>query len=143
MLENDQTQTNRDIYNKLEPSAKEWIDNETKIIDSELKKWKILIALALLSPLFLLLLKPVNESIGMWVQRSGAIIVVLALLAEIKAISAERLAITSEMSFLYCNIYLNNKYKKKVKIVTFATYFVVAIGTLIWGYGDILVSFFH
>jgi len=141
MIESDLS--NQDIYNKLEPGAKELVENTSKVVDSELRKWVILIALAVASPFVLILIKPVNESVGMWVQRSGAIIVVLSLLAEIKATAVERLAIKNELSFLYCNIYLKNKYKEKVKRVTFATYFVVAVGTLIWGYGDIFVSLFQ
>jgi len=64
--------------------------------------------------------------------------VVISLYAEIVALGIEKNTIRNENTFLYCNLYIENKYKKIIYILNSFTFILIASGTIIWGYGDIL-----
>jgi hypothetical protein len=132
--------TKEEMYESLKDSAKEWVSSQVILINKEVAIWAILIALSLITPILACFFKPSSETLNIWFQRSGAITVVLSLLAEIKSNSIEKIAIVKEHTFLYCNMYLKSCYEFKVKIINYSTYLVVAIGTIIWGYGDLLIS---
>ena len=132
--------TKEELYESLKDDTKKWVANQQSQINKDLMLWVILISLSLAAPFIAYFLKPSTESIGVWFQRSGAITVVLSLLAEIKYNSIERLAIAKDHTFLYCNMYLKEVYATKVRLINYSTYIVVVIGTIIWGYGDLLIS---
>ncbi len=109
----------------------------------EAKKWRLnsilFIVTAIIIPFVSLtgILKPTTEDFSIWFQRSGALVVLLASLAEYHAFQmlnifapvemANEPEITSKVN--YCN------QAKKLIIVAAIC---IGAGTVIWGYGDIL-----
>jgi len=110
---------------------------------SEAKKWRLnsilFIATAVSLPLIALtgILKPEAEELSIWFQRSGALMVLVSSLSEYHAFQmlntfspvemANQPELTSKVN--YCN------QAKKLIIVAAIC---IGIGTVIWGYGDIL-----
>lgn len=125
-------------YDMLEGSAKEWANGQEISIRRETAKLLILIVASVASPFFVYLLRPESQEAAQWFQRSGAIMVVLALLAELRVVTIDRLIVARDHSFLYCHMYIEQKYRTKLTFVNYASYLVVAIGTAIWGFGDLL-----
>jgi hypothetical protein len=132
-------QTTNDDDKKPNPEAEKFVSGTSKSIDHLLWSWLVIIVLAILTPFFLLPLKPESETVGLWIQRSGTIIIALSLLAEIKALAAERLAMPANQ-FLYCNMQLKEKYSGRIKTINWITYIVIASGTAICGFGEILAK---
>ncbi len=133
--------TNEELYEQLGDSAKKWVKEQEKIIDRKLFNWFIYLAIGLSVPIMAYFLKPDIESMATWIQRSGSIMVVFSLLAEIKTKLIERIAIVRDHTFLYCNMYLKGKYERRIRIINILTYLSIVVGTIIWGYGDILISY--
>ncbi|RLA80878.1 MAG: hypothetical protein DRG78_10110 [Epsilonproteobacteria bacterium] len=124
----------------MDDSAQELVFIKEKIIKKEILKWLILVILALLAPIVMLIIDIEVDMIASWFQRSGSIMVVLALLSDISATTIDRLIIARDHSFLYCNMYIEQEYKYTLNFIKYLSYFIVTIGTLIWGYGDLLYS---
>jgi len=98
-------------------------------------------ALAILMPVFSLsgLLKPSSEALGVWFQRSGATTVVFAVFAELKA--SNMLAVFKPSGFVDQTFHsTRDKYLKQVKLYNYIALFLVVLGTVIWGYGDLLIN---
>jgi hypothetical protein len=131
---------NEQIYEQLTGSAKAWTDEQVVLIEKGLRTFYVFMALSLIAPLLSLLIRPDSESFEAWVQRAGSIIVVLSLLAEIKVNELNKLAIKQDHTFLYCNIFLKNKYEKKLGISNYLTFICISAGTVVWGYGDVLLK---
>lgn len=122
----------------MEDSGKEWALKQEKIVSQEIYKWFALVIICLLTPILLLMIDVKEETTAVWFQRSGSVMVALALLADIRVIKIDRLIIARDHSFLYTHIYIEQKYNKKLNFVRYMSYLLVAIGTVIWGYGDLL-----
>ena len=81
-------------------------------------------------------LKPENESSGIWLQRSGSLVVLLASLAEYFAF---------KMHGVFSPEYLTNeplfntklKYCLQAKRLMAVAALFIGLGTIIWGYGDL------
>jgi hypothetical protein len=131
---------NEEIYAELGGSAKDWADEQVVQIDKGLRLFYFLMALSFFGPLLSLPLRPSTESFETWAQRAGAIMVVIALLAEIKINALSRLAIKHDHTFLYCHIFLKNKYEKRLDICNYLTFIFISAGTVVWGYGDVLLK---
>jgi hypothetical protein len=127
-------------YDELPIETKEAIDKEVVLIDRGFIIWSLLMASAIMLPVLLLILKPDQYLFNTWFQRSGSVIVVISLLSEIKLISLQQIIPSEKHNYLIMNEYLKNKYKNPLNFASYATYSFVAIGTMIWGYGDILVG---
>jgi hypothetical protein len=81
-------------------------------------------------------LMPEKETIGSWFQRSGAIVVALAVWIEIKN--------NTISGFIYPSGVSTNQFKELKKayglyfnLVKWSGFILAIIGTVIWGYGDI------
>jgi hypothetical protein len=89
--------------------------------------------LALITPVSWL---PVKETLGTWIQRSGSCMAVFGLLAEARAVNCFFIlhprGLPSESINEAIKIY--DKHPKRLNLISFL---VIAMGTLIWGYGDI------
>jgi hypothetical protein len=129
-----------ELYESLTDETKKWVSEQIAGVNQGLFIWWLLIVLSVIAPFLALFLKPSSQEIGVWFQRSGAITVVLSLLAEIKYNSIENTALPKTHEFLYCNMYLKMHYETKVKIINYLNFTVVAAGTIVWGYGDLLLS---
>lgn len=80
--------------------------------------------------------QPAGETLSSWFQRSGSAMVVFALLAEAKAIDIYNTLNPGgfvEKGFNEAKAaYANHPAK-----FSFSSFVLIALGTLIWGYGDI------
>lgn len=78
--------------------------------------------------------KPVDEDIAVWIQRSGAIVIICAIYIEFNRYSMSRRMAQQDVN--------NDNYQNTYSIMT--TFFVLLsiFGTLIWGYGDIWIKDF-
>jgi len=82
--------------------------------------------------------RPEQETLNSWFQRSGSAMVILALLAEMRAYQMfdvfKPAGIVAD-SFLTTK----EKYSWQVTVCNVAAFILIACGTIIWGYGDLLV----
>lgn len=130
------------LFEQLDNSAKNWTLDRVAVIDRKLLFWLLLFMLCLIFPVVINGFQPNTETAGAWFQRSGSVVVALSLLAEIQINVVEKLAISQGQKFLICNKYLKSKYQKAITVRKYLTFTLVAFGTVIWGYGDILLSMF-
>jgi hypothetical protein len=110
-------------------------------LKKEFKYYAIFSALALITPLIALFIPymPENETLFTWFQRSGSAIVVFGLLAEARAVNC--FFILNPVGF--GDIRINEaraKYLKYPAALNISSFSIIALGTVIWGYGDILVK---
>ena len=83
-------------------------------------------------------LKPETQTVGEWFQRSGSIMVVFALFAEMKAY--EMFDVLKPAALVDHTFgYVHQKYKRQIKFFNVAALFLAIVGTVIWGYGDLIV----
>lgn len=92
-----------------------------------------LIFLAVLPPIlaFFGYFRPDSETFGSWFQRSGALTVILAVIAELLLVKLQKypgLTGLLEAKDRWSNFY---------KAITYSAAFLAVIGTVIWGYGDL------
>lgn len=123
------------------------LDNEmnakNKYIDLIKKEslwFSIFTAIAVMMPILSLIIpiKPSSEELSSWFQRSGAAMVVCSLLAESKAISIYNLLNPSGfVSLDYKEA--ERQFESRPILFNRISFFIIAIGTLIWGYGDLMV----
>ncbi|RTE67731.1 hypothetical protein EH243_01925 [Amphritea opalescens] len=110
-------------------------------LKKEIKYYAIFSVLAFISPLVALFIPymPENESIFTWFQRSGSAMVVFGLLAEAKAINC--FFILNPAGFAETGINeARAKYLKYPANLNIFSFLIIALGTLIWGYGDIWIK---
>lgn len=80
---------------------------------------------------------PDSEKVDIWFQRSGAITVLFAAWMEyILAKSNEHINLSGIV--VSQQILLSDKYKKPYRIAQYIGIVMLIIGTIIWGYGDLI-----
>ena len=82
---------------------------------------------------------PETETLESWFQRSGAMMVVFALLAESFAIGFEKHLFPKSGFGVKGAQAARVKYFKYPKIMNALAFVLIAIGTFIWGFGDLIV----
>ena len=97
--------------------------------------------LSILTPLVACvdLLRPVDEAFSAWFQRSGSAMVVFALIAEMKAY--QMLDVFKPVGFVgdtYMQV--QGEFKGQAQFFNVIAFLLIAIATVIWGYGDLLVE---
>lgn len=110
-------------------------------LKKEFKYYAIFSALALITPLiaFFVPYMPENETLFTWFQRSGSAVVVFGLLAEARAVNC--FFILNPAGFAEIGINeARAKYLKHPTALNICSFVIIALGTLIWGYGDIWVK---
>jgi hypothetical protein len=90
---------------------------------------------ALLPPLLSLLIRPQAEPPGQWFERSGAVMTVFAVLAQFKAVN---IATMIEGGMFEESREAYRKYKGYQAFASGLSLVLVVIGTVVWGYGDLL-----
>lgn len=85
---------------------------------------------ALLPPL------PIDETQQSWFQRSGSIVVILSVWVEFKLFDIKSYFDKSAYSVPF---ELSNSYHFAYKTISIITVFTAISGTVIWGYGDLLL----
>ncbi len=113
---------------------------------SRLKKETLLFwifsLLAIAAPIGALfpMLTPTGEAPAIWFQRSGAMTVTFALLAEIFAIRFQK-ALFPKSAFGNTEAEKARPiYRKRPAIMNSSAFLLIASGTLIWGYGDLMYN---
>ncbi len=96
--------------------------------------------LAVLAPIAFLLVPwlPPGETLKTWFPRSGALMVVFSLLAESRAISTYNILNPSgivEVTFKDAK----EKYGSRPAVLNSTAFVLIALGTFIWGFGDLFV----
>ena len=107
----------------------------------------ILIILAILPPILTITVpeaKPESESISTWFQRSGSIMVILAIWVELKMLSINKYmnlheAVVATSDFPELKV---QRCKPYYKAMMFFAFVIAIIGTAIWGYGDLFLPYF-
>ena len=101
----------------------------------------IFAALSILMPALSLsgLLKPASEVLGVWFQRSGSTAVFFAVFAEWKA--AKMFDELNPSGLVDQTLdSTRDKYLQQVKYYNYIALFLVVLGTVVWGYGDLFIS---
>lgn len=127
-----------DYYASLNPDAKAWVSEQEKEVRLSIFLWIGCILSALIIPAAVIFFFAQPTSQPQWVQRGGTIVLVFAILAEIKAQAVRRNIFIVSSNRLYCELHIEEKYKKLMPYVQYSTYLLIAIGTLITGYGDLI-----
>ena len=102
--------------------------------------WAYTLCLCAVIPSFLSLVpefRPQAEPAGQWFERSGAAMTVLAVFAQFKATSIATM-ITGQGVAETWEAY--RKYNSRQKIAEILSLVLIFVGTLVWGYGDLLIS---
>jgi len=111
------------------------------LIKKESKYYLVFSVFAILIPVLSLVVSwmPEGETAASWFQRSGSAMVIFSLLAETRAINLYNILNPSgfvEVGFDDAK----EKYNKHHVAFHTSSFILIAIGTFIWGYGDILVN---
>ncbi|WP_194091609.1 hypothetical protein [Vibrio hibernica] len=130
----------KDYYSSLKNDAKEWVNCQQLEIYRALKEWFACVFLALLFPFLSIFVADTTTNMDQWFQRSGTLLLVFSLLAEIKAQAVRKYIFVVNGNLLFCHLHIEQKNKSWMPFVQYFTYILVAIGTLITGYGDILFN---
>lgn len=81
---------------------------------------------------------PEDETLSIWFQRSGSLMVIIAIITEFKLFSLNDYFDLNDTR-MYAPVDLPKIYKSVYFVVTIMALMSMLIGTLIWGYGDIIV----
>jgi general stress protein CsbA len=131
--------TPQDYYSLLDPGAKAWVSEQEEEVRLSIFLWIGCVLSALIIPaVVIFFFAQLTSSQPQWVQRGGTIVLVFAILAEIKAQAVRRNIFIVNSNRLYCHLYIEEKYKKLMPYVQYFTYLLIAVGTLITGYGDLV-----
>ena len=107
-----------------------------------LARWLFILSLgaAVAAPLFALVIpfRPSNEMACTWFQRSGSLMVMLSLLAELSAVRIFNLLNPSGFVSVGFKEF-ENKYKNLPVKYSVLCLIAIGTGTVIWGYGDLLL----
>ncbi|HCG8217836.1 TPA: hypothetical protein NJ504_004836 [Vibrio parahaemolyticus] len=117
----------------------DWMKKARKTIKSSLWTTLPIILLAISIPLvaaFCPAFMPVNETVATWFQRSGAVVVALAVWIEIKNNAISGYIYPSGLSTSDFAI-LKQDYGLYFNLIKWSGFLLAILGTVIWGYGDI------
>ena len=131
-----------DYHSSLGPEAKVWVSEQEKTIRISLLIWLGCFISAIIIPIAIFMIFSDPVKVSQWIQRVGSVVLVFAILAEIKGQTVRRSIFVVSSYRLYCELYIQNKYQFLAPIVQYSTYLLVAIGTLMTGYGDLMYEEF-
>tara|TARA_B100001063_G_scaffold149516_1_gene139501 strand:+ start:352 stop:777 length:426 start_codon:yes stop_codon:yes gene_type:complete len=138
-IQDDYSRSLQEIYDSFPEKTQEPLDQDIKLIWGYFIAWGLFTLLALGSIVYLVLLNPFNESFGIWFQRSGSLISLIAVLTEtVFIIKLSKLVNISHPVQLTYEIYLFRRFKSLLNLSIFITAILLFVGTIIWGYGDLL-----
>ncbi len=84
-------------------------------------------------------IRPDGEQLNTWFQRSGSIMVIVAVWAEVKLSSIHHMLNPTGLITSECGT-LRKEYGTYYTLIVWLVALVAAAGTLIWGYGDLLIE---
>lgn len=130
-----------DLYEVMgDGSGKGWADKKVAQVKVDRLKWSFLNFICLLFIVSLFYCNPLNEDWHTWFSRFGSLILISSVLVEYYFLNKFKDVINfSEHSTpVYCVIYVQRKFKSTVSYSKRYTLFMTVIGTVIWGYGDLI-----
>ena len=90
---------------------------------------------------WVILLQPASEPIDKWIQRTGTLIVLLAGIGEtLFIVKLRKLAKVRHWAQLSCEIYIERRYRSYLYFSISVTGLLVLFGTILGGYGDMLLK---
>jgi hypothetical protein len=103
----------------------------------------VLCVCAVIPPLLSMLggFKPQAEPLGQWFQRSGAVMTIIAVFGQFRAASIA--AMIAPGGGWEETLGAFRKYKRLQNVVAVLSLVLAIIGTVIWGYGDLLFPLLH
>ena len=116
------------------------VDEEDNIKKTLLQS-SLLILFGIIPPLLALTTdwRPEGENMASWFQRSGSILVIFSVLVEFKLLTLFSTFYPGAEAMLWTDT-IAKKYYKKYLFVTYLSAILAIIGTIIWGYGDVLIK---
>ena len=75
---------------------------------------------------------------GMWFSRSGSVIVLICVIVEFRLGNLRQLGFENAQKAFQHDIVSSGQLPEYKKYIGWFTHFQIIIGTLIWGYGDLL-----
>lgn len=138
-LDNPRQACAEDVFKAMgESSGKDWAIEKTTGLNQLL--WKTyLVRLAVICFIGLVIwLKPDEQEYATWFARSGSLLVVMAVASEIWLSRIQREVFKENPHGLYCQIYIEKRFAAKAKFSQRFDWSVGIIGTVIWGYGDLI-----
>jgi hypothetical protein len=127
-----------ELYAGFPIETREWITKTIFKIRLYFGGWLLFLAFSTGIILFVLSLRPADESIDTWFQRVGTLIVLLTSLGEtIFVVKLRAMAKVSHWAQLSCEIYVERRYKKYLVFSLVVSAFLIIFGSLIGGYGDL------
>lgn len=142
-LDNPSRATAEQVFKAMgESSGKDWAIEKTAELNKLL--WKTyLIRLLLICAIGLVIwLKPDNQDSATWFARAGSLLVVLAVASEIWLSRIQREVFQENPNGLYCQIYIEKRFTAQAKVPQWFDWSIGVIGTIIWGYGDLIWNTF-
>ncbi|MBL7005129.1 MAG: hypothetical protein ISR69_14015 [Gammaproteobacteria bacterium] len=83
--------------------------------------------------------RPEGESLNTWFQRSGSIMVIVAVWAEVKLSHIQHLLNPTGVYTNDC-LKLRKEYGTYYNLIVWLVSLIAVAGTLIWGYGDLMIE---
>jgi hypothetical protein len=108
-------------------------------LKKESKIFYVFIAIAIVCPILSLVIpwRPEGQSLAIWFQRSGAMVIVFALIAEARAINVYNIINPSGFVGVGHEEATEEFGKSKPAVFNSISFLVIVAGTFIWGYGDL------
>lgn len=128
-----------EVYASLPESTQKWIDSQIKSIHIYFFVWLAYIVLSLAIILFVTLENPFNQPTNEWFARSGSLMTLFPVLGEaVFLIKLNELVKITHPAQLSCEIYVERRFKPLLTFSVMLTLIHVSVGTIVWGYGDLL-----
>lgn len=124
---------------KCHGSTQVWIQNTICKVRLYFGLWILFFILSAVFIWTIILFRPEMEPIDKWIQRTGSLIVLLTGLGEsVFVVKLRKLAQVSHWAELYCEIYIERRYRRYLIFSIVVSGLLVIMGSVIGGYGDIM-----
>jgi hypothetical protein len=129
------------LYKQMACNVQESTDQKIRKIYFLFAYWLIALAMGAVFVTLIIRWEQSETEMPYWFQRSGSIISLLAVVFEIVFLTRlNRLIKLTFWAQLVPDIYIERKCKWILNLTIVVTFGIVALGTLIWGYGDLFYA---
>jgi hypothetical protein len=141
-VEEDYLKSPKELFESLPENTQAWINEKVRTIWISFVIWCLFIVVSAISIYALFGHNPINEAAETWFQRSGSLVTLLATIGEtVFLVKLSTLIRMKRPEKLSCEIYIERKYMPLQYFSLSLTIVFVTIGTIIWGYGDLLYEY--
>lgn len=143
IIEDDYRKPLKEMYDLFSSKTQECLNKDIKKIWSYFIYWCLFIILSFGLIAYTVIQNPFEESIDSWIQRAGSLVSLFAGFAEALFIfKLNKLIKVSHPAQLLPEIYLERSFKCHLNFSIIFTAVLLALGTITWGYGDLLYCYF-